>query len=311
MMRGASSFLPASLLNDQAGIVLARLSAGSRGIKIRTGNASGRKKGVSDMKTRVMVFGLTLATAVFITHASFGQTDDIQLIRSQLRAIKNAEAEVRIPALYKVKGIATASEHSQVKLAALDVLREPVKSSQDHVRIPAVYAITDIASSTQDVDVQRNALSALKEPIKAGTIAIRLVAIDAVNIITTHSNNRNELQLTALTLLNEPVDSHNDSVRMPAVNSIIRLVEGSGNEAAYQQALNSLRQPIASSRKEIRFMTIDAVERIGLEAKSKQTKQKAIDALEAPKKSDWSDALVERAYEATFKIRESMTAKVT
>jgi hypothetical protein len=263
------------------------------------------------MKTRVIVFVLIVAAAVLTAKTSFGQSKDIQLIRSQLRAIKNAEAEVRIPALYKVKMIATASEHSQVKLTALDLLREPVKSSQDHVRIPAVYAITDIATSTQDVDVQRNALNALKEPIKATTIAIRLVAIDAVNIMTTHSINKKDLLSVALTLLNEPVDSHNDSVRMPAVNSIVMLVEGSGNEGAYQQALNSLRQPIASSRKEIRFMTIDAIERIGVEANSKQTKEKAIQVLTPAKKSDWSDALVERAYEATFKIRESMSAKVT
>jgi hypothetical protein len=92
---------------------------------------------------------------------------------------------------------------------------------------------------------------------------------------------------------------------MPAVNSIVRLVEGSGNEVAYQQALQSLRPPIKSSRKEIRFMTIDAVERIGVEAKSRQTKDKAIELLKAPKGSDWSEALVERAYDATFRIRES------
>jgi hypothetical protein len=304
MMRGDLSFLPVSLHINQFS-----LSADNKGQSKRTGNASGRKKGVFDMKTRLMVFGLFALAAVLTSNSSFGQSEDIKLIRSQLRAIKDAESEVRIPALYKVKTIATASEHSQVKLAALDLLLEPVKSSQDHIRIPAVYAIVDIASGTQDVDVQRTALSALKEPIKAGTIAIRLVAIDALNIITTHSNSRNALLATALTLLNEPVDSHNDSVRMPAVNSIIRLVEGSGNEAAYQQALNSLRQPIASSRKEIRFMTVDAIERIGIEAKSKQTKEKAIQVLSPAKKSDWSDALVERAFEATFKIRESMSAK--
>ena len=263
------------------------------------------------MKTPVMLIGFTFATTMLIATTGYVQTEDLQAIKAQLRAIKNAEAEVRIPALYKVKTIATASEHAQVKLTALDVLREPVKSSQDHVRIPAVYAITDIATSTQDVDVHRNALNALREPVKAGTIAIRLVAIDAVNIITVHSNSSKEILLTALALLNEPVDSHNDSVRMPAVNSIVRLVEGSGDEAAYQRALDSLRQPIASSRKEIRFMTIDAVERIGIEAKSKQTKEKAIQVLTPAKKSDWSDALVERAFEATFKIRESMSAKVT
>lgn len=263
------------------------------------------------MKTRVMVLGLFVIATLFTANQSLGQSEDIQTIRSQLRAIKDAEAEVRIPALYKVKTIAAASSHSQVKLTAMDLLREPVKSSQDHVRIPAVYAITDIATSTQDVDVHRNALDAFKEPIKATTIAIRLVAIDAVNIITTHSNNTRDLLSIALTLLNEPVDSHNDSVRMPAVNSIVRLVEGSDDDAAYRQALDSLRQPIASSRKEIRFMTIDAVERIGIEAKSRQTKEKAIQVLSPAKKSDWSDALVERAFEATFKIRESIGAKVT
>ncbi len=263
------------------------------------------------MKTPLMIVGFILTMATMMTSTSYDQTEEVRAINGQLRAIKSAEAEVRIPALYKVKAIATSSEHSQVKLVAIDLLQEPVKSSQDHVRIPAVYAIVDIANSSQDVDVHRNALNALREPMKAGTIAIRLVAIDAVNIITVHSNNPKEILLAALALLNEPVDSHNDSVRMPAVNAIIRLVEGSGDETAYQRALDSLRQPIASSRKEIRFMTIDAVERIGIEADSKQTKEKAIQVLTPAKKSDWSDALVERAFEATFKIRESMSAKGT
>jgi hypothetical protein len=93
---------------------------------------------------------------------------------------------------------------------------------------------------------------------------------------------------------------------MPAVHSIVRLVEKSGNEAAYQQALDSLRQPLNSSRKEIRFMAIDAVERIGVEAKSRQTKEKAVQVLSGPKRSNTSDAVVERAFAAEFKIKASM-----
>jgi hypothetical protein len=84
-------------------------------------------------------------------------------------------------------------------------------------------------------------------------------------------------------------------VRMPALYTVKSIATSS----------ELLRQPIASSRKEIRFMTIDAVERIGVEAKSNQTKEKAIQVLGAPKRSE-SDALVERAYGAEFKIRGSM-----
>ncbi len=148
-------------------------------------------------------------------------------------------------------------------------------------------------------------MDALREPIKSNQIAPRLVAVDAVNLIVNHSKNVDELMQTALQLLSKPSDSGTDAVRMSAVNSIVRLVEGSGNEIAYQQALQSLRPPINSSRTEIRFMTVDAVERIGIEAKSRQTKDKAIELLKAPKGSNWSKALVERAYAAEFRIRQS------
>jgi hypothetical protein len=53
-------------------------------------------------------------------------------------------------------------------------------------------------------------------------------------------------------------------------------------------------------------MAIDAVERIGVEAAARETKERAIEILKAPKGSDWSDALVERAYAAEFRIRGSM-----
>jgi hypothetical protein len=265
--------------------------------------------GVSNERSRRMkslkVIGSLFATTMMMASISQAQSEDVMTIRRELQAIKHSETETRIPALYRVKSIAVASEHSEAKLAGLSLLREPVKSGLDHVRIPAVYAISDIANSTDDVTVERNALEALYEPIKSGQIAPRLVAIDAINIIMSWSRNVNDLLQTALRLLGEPVDSGTDAVRMAAVNSIVSLVEGSGNEAAYQQALQLLRQPINSSRKEIRFMTIDAVERIGVAANSNQTRERAIEVLSAAKRSDWSDALVERAYAAEFRIRGS------
>jgi len=251
-----------------------------------------------------MVVMVAIVAALSMGGSLYAQSEETAAIKSQLQAIKNVEAEIRIPALYKVKSIGEDSAYPQVKLVALSLLREPVKSSLDHVRIPAIYAISDIANSTDDVGVERDALRALSEPMKASTVDIRIVAIDALNIIVGRSKNRNALLSIALDLLNEPVDSAANAVRMPAVNSILQMVEGSGSEAAYQKALNLLRQPIASGTKEIRFMTIDAVERIGTEAGDGRTKEMAIDVLSEPKRSDWSDALVDRAYTAEFKIRQ-------
>jgi hypothetical protein len=54
-------------------------------------------------------------------------------------------------------------------------------------------------------------------------------------------------------------------------------------------------------------MSIDALERIGVEAASRATKERAIAILKEPKGSDWSEALVERAYAAEFRIRGTMT----
>ena len=257
------------------------------------------------MKSRWTIVSLG-AAALIMAGIVQAQSDDLIAIRGQLQAIKNSESETRIPALYRIKSIAVASRDSEVKLAALSLLREPVKSSLDHIRIPAIYAIVEVGNSTDDAAVARNALEALDEPMKSGQIAPRLVAIDAVNLIVGRSNSRSGLLETALRLLNEPVDSGTDAVRMPAVYSAAALVEGSGNEVAYQRALQSLRPPIASSRKEIRFMAIDALERIGVEAASRETKDLAIEILKAPKGSDWSEALVERAYAAEFRIRGTM-----
>lgn len=256
------------------------------------------------MKYRILA-AVTLITALWTGSIVLAQDDEISAITGQLRAIKSTEAETRIPALYKVKSLGVSSMYSQVKVVALGMLREPVKSSLDRVRVPAIYAIADIARSSGDTEVELDALDALSEPMKAGTLDIRIIAIDALNAIVRHSYNPDALLPEALKLLNEPVDSAHDTVRMPAIQSILLCVEGSGNESAYRTALQSLRQPIKSSTKEVRFMTIDAVERIGVEAQSSQTKDIAVDLLKAPKKSDWSDALVGRAYEAEFKIKQS------
>ena len=223
------------------------------------------------------------------------------------KAISHSSADVRMPALYRVKYIGMIAPDSPTKLAALNLLHEPVKSSHDDVRIPAIYAIMDIACSAGDVSVQRDALEALGEPIKAKLFDVRHVSIDAVNTILNCSKDRGSLVDTVLNLLAEPIASQYNTIRMPAINAVVRSVEGSGRESAFPKALELLREPMKSKMKEIRFMAIDAVERIGVAAQSGSTKDMAVDMLRAAGGSKEPDVVAGRAKAAELKIRGART----
>ncbi len=90
---------------------------------------------------RLKIIGSLAATTLMIASISYAQSEDAKQIQRELKAIKQENEETRIPAMYRVKSLAVASEDSEAKLAGLSLLREPVKSSLDHVRIPAIYAI--------------------------------------------------------------------------------------------------------------------------------------------------------------------------
>ncbi len=244
------------------------------------------KQGGREMKMRLIMSILMIATSLQFGGNVFAQgelAEQMAQLRRQRNAVASGDTQTRVPASYVVKSIALSSDHSEVKLEALRLLREPIGSSSDHIRMPAIYAVVDIANGSDDLEVERNALNALLEPMRSGQVPIRDVAIDALNLIMSESNNHNGLIMDALHLLSEPIDSGNNGVRMPAVHAILRVVEGTGIEAAYSRALDLLKHPIDSRSLigglEIRFMTIEAVERIAVEAETREVKRKAMELL--------------------------------
>ena len=198
--------------------------------------------------------------------------------------VANAETRVRVEALHRVWSIALASPESEVKLTALGLLLEPAGSASDHIRMPAVYAIAEIANSSDDTQVKSRALTSLAEPLQAGQVPIRAVAIDAVNSIT-RSGKSGQVSLAAVTALGPAVRSGNNGVRIPAINAVVRAVEGSGNTAAYQAAIDVLVAPLESNAAiggmEVRMMAIAAMEKVGLDATDVSTKAKAMGMLRA------------------------------
>lgn len=220
------------------------------------------------------------------------------------------ETRVRVDAFHRVWTLALASETSEVKVMALDLLKEPVGSSSDHIRMPAVYAIAEIANSTTDPQVKLRAISALREPMIASQLPIRLAAVDAVSSIL-RGGNTPEVLSAGLALLGEPVRSGNNGVRIPAINAVVRAVEGTGDERAYNQAIDLMTAPLNSMAAiggmEARLMAVVAVERIGVEAKQVGTKSKAMGLMQSyATKSGWEPEARKRALEASAKIQNSI-----
>ncbi|HYK88071.1 MAG TPA: hypothetical protein VE398_04845 [Acidobacteriota bacterium] len=259
-----------------------------------------------------LIIGIVVAVVTSgipgFTQGNLGtQLAELMKLRS---SVANPDTRTRVSATHRVWAIGLASEYSEVKLNALDLLREPVKSASDHIRMPAVYAIAEIANSTGDVEVKKRALSTLREPLQAGQLPIRNAAIDAVNFIT-RTSNHGEIALEAVKELGGPVRSGNNGVRIPAIHAVMRAVENTHNEAAYLAALDLLVDPLKSAAliggMEVRMMAILAVERIGVEASEIRTKARAMGLMQtASEQGSWEPEAKSRAAEAAKKIEGTM-----
>lgn len=249
---------------------------------------------------------LILSGSVLAQNSTMTQMTELIGLKDK---IKNPDTRTRVDAFHRAWLIALESDSSEVKLAALGLMTEPVASMSDHIRMPAVYAIVDIADSTTDPQVKLKALSALHEPMIAGQLPIRIAAIDAVNEI--QWNPEGELPLEAVKLLGEPLRSGNNGVRIPALNAIVRTVEHTHNERAYGAALDELAAPLNSEAliggMEVRMMAVVAVERIGMEASEVGTKAKAMGMMQSyVGKGSWEPEAKKRASEAVMRIQNSM-----
>jgi hypothetical protein len=203
-----------------------------------------------------------------------------------------------------------ASDNSEVKMLALDLLREPVGSSSDQIRLPAVYAIAEVANSTADPKVKSKALSDLSAPMVAGQLPIRLAAIDAVNSILRAAPSP-ELALQAVELLGEPVRSGNNGVRIPAINAVTHIALASNDPRVYNAVLDLLQAPLQSNAMiggmEVRTMAVAEVEKIGVASTDVAVKTKAMQTLQAcAGNSQWEPEAQRRAAEGAARIQSTI-----
>ena len=256
--------------------------------------------------------GFVVAMAVLLGGQAGAQSElgrELELLEGQRSNVEHSETRVRVPAMYAIKELALATEHSPVKMKALSLLEGPVGSASDHIRLPAIYAIVEVANSTEDADVKLKALQSLAEPFASEQLVARNVATDGVNLIMGHVDKTQAsavtLMTTALNLLLRAADSGNNGARMPAINAVWNAVAGCGVDRVYSLALDVLQRPIESRSMigglEVRFMAIEAIERIGVETKTLEVKEKAIRLLGGVPSSDES-----RAQAATKRIYASM-----
>lgn len=217
------------------------------------------------------------------------------------------DTRTRVDALHRVWTIALALPDTDVKLMAIDLLREPVGSASDHIRMPAVFAIAEIANSSGDARVKIRALVSLAEPMNASQVPIRDVAIDAVNSIARSPG----VAAAAVTALAPAVKSGNNGVRIPAINALVRAVEGSQDPSASQAALDLLAAALDSSAMiggmEVRMMAVAAMEKIGLGTADVGAKAKAMGLLQAyASRGGWEPEARTRAQEAAGAIQASV-----
>jgi len=256
----------------------------------------------------------TLAALLSLIVPAIAQTNsastmaDLIALKSK---ISNPDTRTRVDAFHRAWVIASSSSDPAIKLAALQLMAEPVNSSSDHIRIPAVYAIADIANSTDDPQIKLRAIELLTPPLVAGQVPIRDVVIDAINSITAFDIS-GDATLAAVKALGEPVRSGNNGVRIPAINALVRTVNETHNEAAFNAALDLLSAPLDSMAMiggmEVRLMAVVAVERIGIQATSPAGKAKAMGMLRAcVSKASWEPEAKRRAEEASANIQNSIT----
>ena len=78
---------------------------------------------------RAAAFALALFLSVVSAMAQGSQSAALGELNSLTEKVKDADTRVRVAAFHEVWSIALASDNSEVKLLALDLLREPVGSS--------------------------------------------------------------------------------------------------------------------------------------------------------------------------------------
>jgi len=234
---------------------------------------------------RRTICGWVLSAIVLTTIPAYAQQVAVANALAELTTLRSrvgsADTRTRVGATHRVWSIALQQTDSSVKLMALDLMREPANSGSDHIRMPAVYAIAEIANSSSDQEVKTRALTTLAGPLRAEQVPIRDVAIDAVNSIS--RNGAGSLATAVVTALAEPIRSGNNGVRIPAINALVRAVEGRGNVAASQAAMDLLEEPLKSSAAtggmEVRMMAVLALERIGADVNDVGAKAKAMGML--------------------------------
>ncbi len=234
-------------------------------------------------------------------------TADLISLRSK---VASPDTRTRVDAFHRAWVIAYSYPDREIKLAALQLMSEPVKSASDHIRMPAVYAIADIANSTDDAQVKLRAIDLLTPALTAGQVPIRDVVIDAINSITA-GDMKGDVTLAAVKALGEPIRSGNNGVRIPAINALIRTVRSRSDDVALDAALDLLNAPLDSNAMiggmEVRLMAVVAVERIGLQSTSVATKAKAMGILRAcMAKGGWEPEAKRRAEEADNNIKKSI-----
>ena len=253
---------------------------------------------------------ITLGMAV----AAPAQSDQKKLAAAyaELTALKtkvgHPDTRTRVDALHRAWSIALDFPESDVKLQALQLLRDPVNSGSDHIRMPAVYAIAEIANSSGDNRVKTQALSALAGPLNAEQVPIRDAAIDAVNQIARAPG----LAAATVTALGPPVQSGNNGVRIPAINALVRAVVGREDATASEAAMDLLvAGPLQSSAAiggmEVRMMAVAAMEKIGVDVASVKAKAKAMGLLQSyATRGGWEPEAKKRAQDAAERVKATI-----
>ena len=262
---------------------------------------------------RCWMRGWFLIIALSVASAAPAQSDQKKLAAAlaELTALKtkvgHPDTRTRVDALHRAWSIALDFPETDVKLQALQLLRDPVNSGSDHIRMPAVYAIAEIANSSGDIRVKTDALSALRGPLNAEQVPIRDAAIDAVNSIARAPG----VAAAAVTALGPPVKSGNNGVRIPAINALVRAVVGRDDPTASESAIDLLLEPLASGAAiggmEVRMMAVAAMEKIGADVASVKVKAKAMGLLESyATRGGWEPEAKKRAKEGAARVQATI-----
>ena len=111
--------------------------------------------------------------------------------------------------------------------------------------------------------------------------------------------------------LAEPIRSGDNGVRIPAINALVRAVEGRGNPAASQAAVDLLEEPLKSAAgiggMEVRMMAVAAMEKVGIDAGDVGVKAKAMGLLQAyAGRNGWEPEAKKRAQDAAARVQATV-----